>query len=123
MIEDRRRGVVVRVIVDKQSITGCTRNMAACCSQLRSFGVEIRTLVGRSLGEVYGSRLRGLVGAQHSKSLRSDCSLVVGSTNFTRSSRCNHELGVEVSLNDAGLEAMLLRFTGLWSEAAPRSHD
>ena len=97
--------------------------MAACCSQLRSFGVEIRTLAGRSLGDVYGSRMRGLLAAQHSKSLRSDSRLVIGSANFTRSSRCNHELGVEVSLNDAGLEAILLRFTGLWVEVDPWSHD
>ena len=67
---------------------------------------------------VYPS-LRG--GIQHSKTLLTDEHAVIGSCNWTNSSRSNQEISVLVSLNDAGVAAFDERCK--WIYEASRNYE
>ena len=100
----RRRGCHVRVVLDRaMTLTGKTRNQLSAAKELVSGGVLVRCSEGLPVASEYaavGRKVPGyLKGIQHSKSLLCDSKLLVGSTNWTTSSRSNWELGVQVRLD------------------------
>jgi len=86
------RGVPVEVYVDKNhSMTGTTVAMMDRLESLRKGGVEVFLTTGASGG------------IQHSKTMIVDGTwLLLGSTNWTNSSRSNHELSVCLELTGEG---------------------
>jgi phosphatidylserine/phosphatidylglycerophosphate/cardiolipin synthase-like enzyme len=94
----------VRVLLDETFTFGdkC-RNTKAEVLRLLHGSVEMRSWSGRSCADVYrevgrsvASHIRGI---QHSKVLRVDDYLIVGSCNWTTASRANSELGVLIKMN------------------------
>jgi len=88
------RGVETTLVVDKNHVmTGATMKMPERLGELLALKVKVRLTAGSS----------GPSGIQHSKTLLCDDMLLVGSTNWTRASRSNHEVNLLVRLNDEGL--------------------
>ena len=116
-------GAIVRVILDEKSINGATREMRPQAIRMLQSGVEVRSLCGKSCVEEYratgrnvASHLRGI---HHSKTLLVDEFLVVGSCNWTTSSRSNFETGTLLQLHKVGLEEIRAFCSERWSEAVP----
>jgi len=96
LVAARNRGIDVTVIVDRNhTLTGATNYMVERLSALKSAGVPVWLSRGAS----------GSTGIQHSKTLRADDLLIIGSTNWTNASRLNQEMNVLVQLNEDGLTA------------------
>ena len=85
---------------------------------LRSAGVAVHLVSGVPIGPVYqatGRRLSAAVGQhegiQHSKMCWVGRRCILGSVNWTRSSRANRELAVELELDEAGCAGMAAFWT------------
>jgi len=90
------RGVRVEVFADRgHAMRGATQQMMERLDDLRKKGVEVFLTGGVSPG-----------GIQHSKTLYTDGYYIVGSTNWTTSSRSNHESSVLVKLTGEGIAAV-----------------
>ena len=97
--EAAARGVAVKLLVDgKHSLGGTTAMQMDRLDLLRDHGVEVYLTQGVSS-----------TGIQHSKSLLVDRYFMIGSTNWTNSSRNNHELSVLIELADEGAIAVETR--------------
>ena len=127
-----RRSGTTRLLVDKGQSTGeRTKLQRQSLLQLSRGGVRIRLISGSSLSEAYQRDNRsnvigrGLRGIQHSKSLLvseaegSTGRLVLGSSNFTTSSRANAELGVSLvgDVHHQVFQDYVAHFELLWSTA------
>ena len=89
-----RRGVEVELIADHgHTLTGATMAMVERLEGLRAAGIQVSLTEG----------VTGNSGIQHSKTLLCDEHVIVGSCNWTTSSRSNQEMSVLISLNDAAL--------------------
>jgi len=96
LVEAKERGVEVTVIVDRNhTLTGATNFMVDRLSCLEEAGIAVWLSRGIS----------GTVGIQHSETLRADDFLIMGSANWTNSSRLNQEMSLLVHLNEDGLTA------------------
>jgi len=94
--EAARRGVDMTVIGDhRHTISGSTKAMVAKFSEMRDAGVKV--LLSRGIS--------GSSGIQHSKTLLCDEHVIVGSCNWTNSSRLNQERSVLIALNEKGMQA------------------
>ena len=92
LVKAAARGVRVELYVDRNhTLTDATVMQPAQLSSLRKQGVVVY---------LTSSAQRG--GIQHSKTILCDDTLLVGSTNWTNSSRSNHELSLAVSLSPEG---------------------
>jgi len=92
-------GVRVQVYVDKShSLKGSTSAQMDRLQLLRRSGVEVYLAHGVSSG-----------GIQHSKSLLVDSHYICGSTNWTTSSRSNHESTLLVELTGEGKAAVMTK--------------
>jgi len=90
------RGVDMTVIGDHgHTISGSTKAMVAKFSEMRDAGVKV--LLSRGIS--------GSSGIQHSKTLLCDEHVIVGSCNWTNSSRLNQERSVLIALNEKGMQA------------------
>jgi len=88
------RGVEVTMIGDaNHALTGTTAAMVTRLAALRDAGVRVELTKGVS----------GNSGIQHSKTLLCDEHVIIGSCNWTNSSRLNQEMSVLLSLNAEGL--------------------
>lgn len=99
LVEAKARGVQVRCGFDRRTaLSGTPRDMTQIARELDGNGVEIRLLNGVSVADEYRAVNRDVVGRgiQHAKCLLVDNFLVVGSCNWTTSSRCNMEMNVLV---------------------------
>ena len=67
--------------------------------------------------------LNGESGIQHSKTVLADEPVLIGSCNWTTSSRQNHEIGVLLSLNEVGLAAYDGRLRFIKERAVPFSEE
>jgi phosphatidylserine/phosphatidylglycerophosphate/cardiolipin synthase-like enzyme len=98
------RGVDVAVGVDRKwTLNGRTRDQLARLKELEAHGVVTRVVSGSSTAEEYhavGRSVSDSVGILHAKAVHTDKGTLVGSANWTTSSRSNIELGVELSLDD-----------------------
>ena len=128
MISARRhRQARIRVLSDcRQSLTSGA-SVAGQRSYLLSLereGVEVRVGCGRALAPVYAQVNRfpafgSMSGALHAKAAHVEGVLIVGSTNWTTSSRANFEIAAEVLLSDAGKEVWRQTFSEQWEKARP----
>jgi len=128
MISARRnRHAQIRVLSDcRQSLTSGA-SVAGQRSYLLSLereGVEVRVGCGRALAPVYAQVNRfaafgSMPGALHAKAAHVGGVLIVGSTNWTTSSRANFEMAAEVLLSDAGKEVWRQTFSEQWEKARP----
>ncbi|CAK9066590.1 unnamed protein product [Durusdinium trenchii] len=125
-----RRPGVTRLLVDRgQSVGERTKLQRQSLLQVARAGIRVRLTAGSSIAEAYAGDRRGtsvgksLKGIQHSKTfcLRgaegAPSFLVVGSSNYTTSSRANVELGLLVSgpWEDEVFHAYTDQFERLWA--------
>ena len=93
LIEAAARGVSVTCYLDYQhALTGTTQAMPDRLNDMREKGVQVWMCRGVGVS----------MGIQHSKTLLVDDYLIVGSTNWTNSSRNNQEMGVLIRLSESG---------------------
>ena len=106
----------VELIADKRESLGrSTRDQTVSLQSLASCGVQVRVAEGRDIRQEYanvGRQVPPARGIHHRKCLfvflhggpvcQAYC--VIGSTNFTTSSRSNQELSVLLALNDYGVQ-------------------
>ena len=112
--EATRRDVKTTVIVDhRTSLGNGTRDMLASLKAMRFSGTQISLADGKDIQGVYATVGRHVPpgrGIQHSKTLfvadNADFSgenyLIIGSCNWTTSSRCNYELSSLIQLSTDG---------------------
>ena len=87
------RGVDVTLIMDRiHVLKGTTIAMVEKLSALRHAGANVWLCSGKTTGS----------GIQHSKTLLAGRVCIIGSTNWTQSSRLNQEISVLLSLNERG---------------------
>ena len=115
-------GAKVRVLVDrKHTLRGTTRDQPKLLGELARLTtkVQARTLEGCSLRKEYESVGRRYAtdfrGHMHCKFVRVDRELLIGSCNWTTSSRANFEACAKISLRETeGMEAF---FNKMWHQA------
>ena len=125
-----RRPGVTRLLVDRgQSVGERTKLQRQSLLQVARAGIRVRLTAGSSIAEAYAGDRRGasvgksLKGIQHSKTFcrrgaeGAPSFLVVGSSNYTTSSRANVELGLLVSgpWEDEVFRAHTDQFERLWA--------
>ena len=109
LIEAAQRGVHVQVFVDQgHSMKGTTAEQMNRLENLRSHGVEVFLSRGVSSG-----------GIQHSKTLLVDGYFLAGSTNWTHSSRSNHEVSTLVELSEEGSQAVMQKLLYMKEVSTP----
>ena len=97
LVEAAQRGVQAQLFVDKgHSLKGSTSAQMDRLEMLRRGGVEVYLAKGVTSG-----------GIQHSKTLLVDGYYLCGSTNWTNSSRSNHESSMLIELSDEGKKAVM----------------
>ena len=112
--ETKARGVDVKVIADKgHMMAGATVTMPERLEELRAAGVEVGLCKGPG----------GKSGIQHSKTLLCDKHAIIGSCNWTNSSRQNNELCALIALNEEGLLAWERRMTMLRRDCVEMDAD
>ena len=136
LIELARGGTAVIVVVDKKSaLSGMTKEMPGALMQMAAQGVVVRVAEGddsRAEYEAVGRCSMGAKGVHHCKGifvhLGLEAHTIIGSCNWTTSSRSGRELGVYLTLRGEGVEYYLEIF-GLsvvmsedYSEAARQAH-
>ena len=114
LIEAHQRGCRVRVGADyNMTMYGRTRDQVQSLRRLTAAGVEVLLIQGVPLGPVYRAAGRecfgNLKGIQHSKGLLVGKRAFIGSSNWTTSTRANHEITMMTSLHD---EEQLLTMQG-----------
>ena len=99
------RKVPVKVGLDRRTtLSGKPRDQQQLAQQLDAHRISVVLQKGGPLAPEYarvGRTLSG-TGIQHAKTLLADHTLVVGSTNWTVSSRANSEVGVKIRLHPSG---------------------
>ena len=123
------KGCQTCVVADKSQSAGRTKQQLQVLKELRSVGVRVRLTSGHSVNQAYASDNRSvqigrnLKGLHHAKSLftqeQAGCSvnLLVGSCNFTTSSKANKEAGVGLVLAEesATIRSWLAAFEEVFS--------
>ena len=114
LIKAAIRGVRVQITVDMgNTLQGAPKAQATRLGDLRRAGVDVRLTSG----------LTGKSGIQHSKTLLADQMMIVGSSNWTSSSKLNHEMSALVHLNPAGVEQYENRYLLLLQHSVKFSSD
>ena len=129
------RGCLTMVVTDRSQAAGKTKAQLQVLKELRASGVRVRLADGLNVNQAYesdrrsvrvGRKLRGL---QHGKSAfvqpsqenkQTPVKLIVGSCNFTTSSKANHEAGVALELleGSATAQSWLKAFEEIFDQAA-----
>jgi phosphatidylserine/phosphatidylglycerophosphate/cardiolipin synthase-like enzyme len=103
LIKAIQRNVMVVIGVDRRwTLSGKCRDQHQQVKRLSAEGAKVRLLDGESLAAHYreaGRVVQGGLGIQHSKVVHTDFGTLIGSCNFTTSSRGNLELGIHVKLS------------------------
>ena len=108
----KRRGGSVAVLVDRKfANNGRCRGQYAALARLQAEGIPVFASDGQNR--------RSFGGAMHTKAIRVDQTLLVGSCNWTGASRGNFELGTEIDLSDTGRREFEAIFLGRLSQATP----
>jgi phosphatidylserine/phosphatidylglycerophosphate/cardiolipin synthase-like enzyme len=116
-------GASVQILLDEgQVLGGQTRDAPQQALEMLAAGIEVRTLTGRTAAEVYrevGRSVAGHIkGIQHSKTVLVDDYMLVGSCNWTTSSRANFETGVFLKLNAQQAGDAYELFQSRWDQAS-----
>ena len=112
MIVAAMKRVVVKIGLDhRTTLSTRPRDQCQFAQQLQANNIEVFLMKGGPLGPEYkrvGRPITG-TGIQHAKTVLADDHLVIGSCNWTVSSRANSELGALIRMTPRG--AQLLRDT------------
>ena len=110
LIKAAGRQIPTCLIVDRgHALAGGTRAMVDRMEELREGGVTVLLSYGQN----------GSSGIQHSKTVAVDEFLLIGSCNWTSSSRTNNEMNVLIKLGEKGSKAHEERLSTLQRFAAP----
>jgi hypothetical protein len=117
-------GASVRVVLDEsQTLRGGTRDCKQQVGRLLTNGVEVRVLTGQSCAAAYAEAGRSIAshirGIHHCKSIVVDDYAVIGSCNWTTSSRSNFEMGVLCRIEGYGRVALDTKLDEIWDAASP----
>jgi hypothetical protein len=123
-----RTGATVKVLLDEAStLRGQTRDTPSQVLQLLQNGIPVRTLCGESVLEAYrevgrsvASHIRGI---HHAKAVAVDEYVVMGSCNWTTSSRSNYESGMLLRLDIEQASKYYDVYEELWQRAVPVSAE
>ena len=134
LVAARSRGLPVRVVADRrQTLTGAAEQRRGL-QALPARGVQVRLLSGYPLTPEYLAAGRagmgGLRGIVHAKGLlleyppgarQGAAAMLLGSSNWTPSSRGTHELGNVISWSQSSPQTKEASdyFAGLWENAEP----
>ena len=105
LVRAHKRGIDTVIGVDRRFFRGGTcRSMGPMLRKLHAEGVVVKLCSGVSLAAAYRTVARtvGGIGIQHSKVLLTEQTALVGSTNWTTSSKGNLEVAVELDLTVEG---------------------
>jgi phosphatidylserine/phosphatidylglycerophosphate/cardiolipin synthase-like enzyme len=114
---------LIHVVLDKASTkTGPAKQQNPMARQLLNAGIEVRLSTGNLLTPTHAEagrqqKLGSLVGAQHAKSICVGKVAIIGSTNFTVSSRANHEWSVCFPMDEETSENYVECFNACWNNA------
>ena len=90
--------------VDYREVLGKrTREMKTCIIALKSAGVRVHVVAGQDIQVEYGligRQVRPGKGILHQKAVMVGPWVIMGSANLTTASRCNHELGTLLYLDE-----------------------
>jgi len=116
LMNARKRGVDVMIGVDRKfSLNGRSREQLGVIKTVATNGVVVTMVGGFPLREEYQAVGRSLAfdgnGNLHAKVVHTDAGTVLGSCNWTTSSRCNVELGVELRLGENHKEKLKQEMT------------
>ena len=115
LIKCRESGHSVTVFIDhKNTLANTARDQLQRLLELRANGICVKVVKGYLMKEAYeadGIQSVGGRGLLHAKALVIDDFLMLGSANWTRSSRANHEMNVLLELSSGGI-AQLDRWLG-----------
>ena len=110
----KARGCVVRVVLDRAAtLQGRTKDQLSCARKLMAAGIQETLSHGTSLAEHYrdvGRTAFGGRGICHTKAVLADRALVLGSCNWTTSSRGNIETDAVIRVFESELEAVRTQF-------------
>ena len=128
LIAAASRGVATTVATDdRAALTGSTAHQLQRLEHLREGGVAVLLTKGADLRHAYGEVGRAVgpgTGIQHSKTLLIDGQMaIVGSVNWTTSSRANHEMAVLTQLTTAGADSWKIFINRLKILGRPLDHD
>ena len=119
----KRIGAQPLVTADHKSSLGQqTREQVAKLQALRAAGIEVRLVAGSLIQEEYSRIGRSVPpgrGICHMKMLMVGRHLLIGSTNWTTSSKCNQEIGALIQLSDAGIASLATRRAQLERNSVP----
>ena len=108
MVAASERGVGVEVIADRREVfAGSTRDQLQEMKHMRAAGIAVKLASGISITDAYsaaGKPGKYGTGILHTKVLRMDQYAIVGSANWTISSKSNVEMSALISLSPAGRE-------------------
>ena len=93
----------------KAGLSGSAKEQLKCLETLKAHGVRVRVVQGHSLGPAYkeaGRKAPGGRGLMHAKCLLVGGLVIIGSANWTTSSKCNWEVGVLVRLTPRGFHRL-----------------
>ena len=111
----RRRDVTVVIGADKKwSLSGKTRDQLKMLQRLQAEGCEVKCLVGVSCADEYravGRNPFNGLGLLHAKVVHTDAGSVLGSCNWTTSSRANIEVGVHVKFTSQESRRLLAEWS------------
>ena len=97
-------GKEIYMCVDYREVLGKhTREMKTCIIALKSAGVRVHVVAGQDIQVEYGligRQVRPGKGILHQKAVMVGPWVIMGSANLTTASRCNHELGTLLYLDD-----------------------
>ena len=127
----RKLGATVQVLVDERNtLAGQTQGQLPLVRRLAAWGVEVRTCKGESAAPhlvAAGRAPHGYLGAQHSKTMMvcydkehaEEGTFIVGSTNWTTSSRSNREVSACMSLSGGEFLQAREALAELWDLGVP----
>ena len=109
-----QRGCSVRVLLDcSMTVKGKTRDQLSSAQRMRAAGVDLRLGDGTALSPEYNLVQRKVFGNSrgivHAKVVSVGEETLVGSANWTTSSRCNVEVVAHLSFPQAMLEELLAK--------------
>jgi phosphatidylserine/phosphatidylglycerophosphate/cardiolipin synthase-like enzyme len=113
----------IEVVMDRlQTLSGPTVNQNSMARQLIAAGIQVRFSRGKRLTPVYdeagrSSKLGSLMGALHAKAVLIGKHAFIGSTNWTVSSRANHECSVHVLMDESTAGSFHSFFDIVWTSA------
>ena len=104
------------------TIQGRTRDQFSSAKELVACGVLVRVatgIPGKQEYDAVGRSVPGFVkGIQHAKAVLAGREAVIGSANWTTSSRCNFELGVQIEFAASHADVVEEMFLSSWHAAA-----